>query len=73
MTSPSRFDIEHINEIMAGRGDWWSAQLLRLFSKADPDNRAKLALAFPEHALLWSTWYTSPDGIVAVPELEVES
>ena len=45
----SEFDKEHIREILYGcHGDWFTAQLLRLILKADYENRAKLAVVFPE-------------------------
>lgn len=44
----SEYDREEIESILAGEGDWFTAQLLRLIAKADYENRAKLAVVFPE-------------------------
>ena len=53
----SRFDIEHIHDIMAGHGDWFSAQLLRLIAHADLSNRNRLRGSFPNHVALYEWWY----------------
>lgn len=44
----SDYDRENIGNIIAGEGDWFTAQLIRLVVKADPLNRLFLALGFPE-------------------------
>lgn len=49
-------DREHIGEIMAGRGDWFTAHLLRLILKADYSNRAKLAVVFPDEVQAVEQW-----------------
>jgi len=36
-----------IGEILAGRGSWFGARLLRLIAKADPVNRDKLRKVYP--------------------------
>jgi hypothetical protein len=41
------------------RGEAFTSQLYRLFSKADHENYAKLADAFPVHAVAHEMWYNS--------------
>ena len=41
--------------------DWFTAQLYRLFQKADSGNRRRLAIGFPEHYQVWLDWYTAPN------------
>lgn len=53
---PSDFDKAHMADILAGMGDWFSSELLRLIAKADSSNRAKLRLAFPEHVEAYEEW-----------------
>lgn len=43
----SNYDSQHVAEILAGDGTWFTAHLFRLIAKADQSNRAKLASAFP--------------------------
>lgn len=52
----SQHDLDHMDDIMAGYGDWFSAQLLRLIAKADLKNRARLSIAFPEHVAAFEAW-----------------
>jgi len=52
----SDFDKAHIGDIIAGHGDWFTAQLLRLCAKADQSNLDKLALAFPEEVKAYLDW-----------------
>ena len=46
-------------DILAGYGDWFSAQLLRLIAKADYNNRERLRTAFPEHVQAYEDWFLS--------------
>lgn len=39
----------------------FTQKLFDLIQKADPDNRKKLAGAFPELYEAWELWYLSPD------------
>jgi hypothetical protein len=55
----SAHDRERMTDIMAGYGDWFSAQLLRLIAKADVENRARLRLAFPDHVEAFEAWHMS--------------
>lgn len=50
-------DKAHIDDIMAGYGDWFTAELLRLIAKADAENRNKLRLGFPEEVAAYEWWY----------------
>ena len=43
------------------QGDWFTCQLFRLISKADGNNRARLAQAFPVEVEVWLEWYNAPD------------
>jgi hypothetical protein len=40
--------------------DNFTSMLYVMFQKADPSNRAKLALAFPDEARAYFEWCTSP-------------
>jgi len=55
----SEHDKEHIGDIIAGYGDWFSAHLLRLIRKADKINREKLRQVFPEHVEAYERWYNA--------------
>jgi pyridoxal/pyridoxine/pyridoxamine kinase len=61
----SGHDREKIDDIMAGYGDWFSAQLLRLIAKADHENMARLRLAFPDHVEAYETWMRGPHDAAA--------
>ncbi len=52
----SDWDREHINEIMMGEGDWFSAKLLRLLQKADKETREQVRKGFPDHVRLYEEW-----------------
>ena len=53
----SEHDKAHMDDIMAGRGTWFSAELLRLIAKADLTNRDKLRQVFPEHVEAYEKWF----------------
>jgi len=55
----SSYDVAHVQDILNGEGDWFTAQLLRLVAKADDENRNKLHLAFPEVVDAYFDWYYS--------------
>ncbi len=42
------FDKDNVESILDGRGDWFTACLLRLIIKADRENRIKLHMVYPE-------------------------
>jgi hypothetical protein len=52
----SEYDRAHIREILAGHGDWFGADLLRLIMHADPNNREKLRLGFPDYVAAFEKW-----------------
>jgi hypothetical protein len=62
----SEHDREHMDEIMSGYGDWFSARLLRLIAKADIENRALLRQVFPDHVQTYEEWCLAPRS--SVPE-----
>lgn len=55
----SDYDREHINEIMEGHGDWFSAQLLRLLQKADHETHEQVRAGFPDHVQLYEDYLKS--------------
>ena len=52
----SDFDKAHVGEILAGNGDWFTAQLLRLCAKADEYNLSRIRAGFPEEVDAYLTW-----------------
>lgn len=56
----SDFDREHVDLILDGQGDWFTAQLLRLIMKADRTNREKLRVSFPEEVELIDRYQNGP-------------
>jgi len=59
----SDFDREHIEDILGGNDDWFSAQLIRLIAKADPVNLALIRLGFPDHVEAWESWYYGEEEV----------
>lgn len=53
----SEWDRKNIGAIIAGSGDWFTADLLRLIAKADATNRSKLRVMFPEEVAAYERWY----------------
>jgi len=53
---PSQWDIENLDLIMSGHGDWFSAELFRLMRKTDAKNRKRLGVAFPFHMEAYYRW-----------------
>ena len=47
-----QWDIENVERILGGHGDWFTARLLRLIARADGQNRARLASGFPQEVAL---------------------
>jgi hypothetical protein len=56
----SEHDRKNIGGLIAGRGDWFSARLLRLIAKADRTNLERLRLGFPEHVAAFEAWRDEP-------------
>jgi hypothetical protein len=55
MISP--YDKANIGEIIvAGKGDWFTAHLLRLCAKADPVNLERIRRGFPEVVEAFEEW-----------------
>lgn len=69
----SDFDRENISKIMAGHGDWFTARLLRLIGKADPEHRMRLALGFPAEVAAAEQWLRSvkEDEKTQAPSVDV--
>lgn len=57
----SAYDKAHMSDIIAGHGDWFTANLLRLIAKADFENKAKLRLGFPDVVQAYDTWVEHGD------------
>ena len=58
----SDYDKAHMADILAGHGDWFSAELMRLIMKADFENRARLRLAFPDHVEAYDRYQRGEDA-----------
>lgn len=56
----SEYDRKHMADILAGQGDWFSAQLLRLIAKADHENLKRLRQVYPEHVEAYEAWHSGP-------------
>lgn len=56
----SPYDKQNIDALLKGEGDWFTAQLLRLISKADISNRERLRLGFPEEVAAFERWHKYP-------------
>jgi hypothetical protein len=52
----SQWDIDHFDDIIAGHGDWFTAQLIRLIHKADQINFQKLFEAYPAECTIYIRW-----------------
>lgn len=58
----SEYDRAHIEDIIAGHGTWFTAELLRLINKASFEHKARLRLGFPEEVLAVENWRGTPFG-----------
>jgi hypothetical protein len=56
----SPYDWQHLDEIMGGHGDWFTAQLLRLCAKADAMNLERIRVGFPWVVAAYEEWLSSP-------------
>lgn len=52
----SKFDRAHVGQLVAGKGDWFTAHLLRLCAKADRENLERIRLGFPEVVEAFEEW-----------------
>jgi hypothetical protein len=63
--TPERYDKLKFDLWMAlnavRHADWFTAQLFRLFSKADTANRHRLSQGYPDEAMVFQDWRSSPD------------
>jgi hypothetical protein len=54
-------DFDHFKRgLVPNEFDNFGALLFLMIAKADPENRAKLRLGFPEHVKMWEDWYNNP-------------
>ncbi len=51
----SMYDKQNIGHVMLN-GTWFTAELLRLISKADLENRERIRLGFPEEVAAYEAW-----------------
>ena len=63
----SEYDLQAFGDIVAGHGDWFTAELIRLVAKADESNRSRLRLAFPVEVRAYEAWFHG-DGRVNIRE-----
>lgn len=52
----SPFDREHIADILAGHGTWFTADLLRLCAHADEMNLERIRQGFPDEVQAYLDW-----------------
>ena len=74
MAGPSDYDRKHVEEILGDNPppqyfNWFSAYLIRLVAKADPSNRARIRVAFPEHVEAYEDWYYQRGSYAPVVEV----
>lgn len=55
----SEYDKEKFDDIIAGHGDWFGAQLIRLIAKADYHNRRLLETVYPSYVQFFYKWYNN--------------
>lgn len=53
--SLSDWDREYIEEILRGKGNWFTARLLRLIFAVEPATRQRIAAEFPEEVQIIET------------------
>jgi hypothetical protein len=53
----SSWDIDHLQDIFDGNGEWFTAQLMRLIAKADGVNLEKLRMAYPDEVRVYEEWH----------------
>ena len=56
------WDREHLQEILLGHGDWFTARLIRLIARADPARKERLRLGFPEEVAAVEEWQRNDLG-----------
>ena len=55
----SDYDRANIDNLIAGKGDWFTARLFRLMAHADPQNLERLRKGFPEEIEAYLKWRDS--------------
>jgi len=61
--SNTDYDNDNIGPIIRGRGDWFTAHLLRLIARADTPNKEKLSQVFPKEVVAVQTFQTGKPNI----------
>lgn len=56
----SDYDRANIGNLIAGKGNWFTAKLLRLCAEADPQNLERLRKGFPEEVRAYLEWRDGP-------------
>lgn len=67
-------DLGQLALFLGGDVNTYTGELLRLIDKADPDNRARLAGAYPRESIAYGTWQSTtpaPTGAELVDALSV--
>jgi hypothetical protein len=57
------YDNDNIGPIIRGRGDWFTARLIRLIARADTSNKKKLAQVFPKEVAAVQTFQTGKPNL----------
>lgn len=66
----SNYDLAHLEDLIAGEGDWFSAKLVRLIKKADRSNRDLLRKGFPKEVMAVELWEMGRDPRIAYEVVE---
>lgn len=65
----TEFDIENVERLLMGDGDWFTARLMRLIAHADMENKERIRLGYPKEVALWESWfYKDAEHPVPVPD-----
>lgn len=56
----SQWDRDNVGELLSDRSTHFGAHLMRLIAKADFQQRATLALVYPEHVEAFERWQAAP-------------
>ena len=72
----SDYDKAHIQDILNGYGDWYTAELLRLVAHADQHNKELLRQVYPEVLEAFNDWYLGKqrlaDAVTAAIPMETD-
>ena len=62
MIGLSEFDWANVELILTRPKDttWWSADMIRLIAKSDPQRKELLRTIVPDHVAAYEAWYHSP-------------